>query len=406
MMRRRAALWALLAGVLLALPAPACALGTGPLRARLAAVMRHAGPSAGAYAIDLGTGAQLFASRPDLTLAPASVEKLYTTSTALLRFGPARTLDTTVSATAPVLLGTPVRGNLYLQGGGDPTLTTARLQALAHSVRVLGITRVEGAVLADETLFDGLRGSYDTGYRLDSEIVGELGALVADRGFAQHRFQPSPALFAARRLVAALRREGVTVTGKTGLSPTPAGATVLARSRSIPVSALIAATNVPSDNFYAEMLLKGLGATFGGAGSTAAGAAVVRAEAAKFGASPRVVDGSGLSRADHTSPRQVVALLRGVDATDQGAAFVSSLPLAGRSGTLSTRMRGTPAQGRCRAKTGTLIGVSNLAGICTTASGERVAFAILMTNVSTYRARRLQDHMAAALATYEPGGNR
>src|SRR3954454_24847859 len=95
-MRRRDAVLGVLAGVLLALPAPACALSPPALKVHLAAEMRHAGPSAAAYAIDLGTGSSLFGSRPDLALAPASVQKLYTTSTALLRFGPRRTLDTTV----------------------------------------------------------------------------------------------------------------------------------------------------------------------------------------------------------------------------------------------------------------------------------------------------------------------
>ena len=144
-----------------------------------------------------------------------------------------------------------------------------------------------------------------------------------------------------------------------------------------------------------------LGARFGAAGSTAACATVVRGEAARFGARPQVVDGSGLSRADRTTPRDVVRLLAGVrDDAVAGPAFVASLPVAGRSGTLSTRMRGTAARRRCRAKTGTLSDVSALAGYCESTAGRRIAFAFLMNGVSPYAARQLQDRMTVALARY------
>jgi serine-type D-Ala-D-Ala carboxypeptidase/endopeptidase (penicillin-binding protein 4) len=78
-----------------------------------------------------------------------------------------------------------------------------------------------------------------------------------------------------------------------------------------------------------------------------------------------------------------------------------SLAVAGQSGTLSDRMRGTAAQGRCRAKTGTISGVSNLAGYCTSRSGARTAFAFLMSG-SVWSAHPLQNKMAAALARYRP----
>jgi D-alanyl-D-alanine carboxypeptidase/D-alanyl-D-alanine-endopeptidase (penicillin-binding protein 4) len=157
--------------------------------------------------------------------------------------------------------------------------------------------------------------------------------------------------------------------------------------------------NPPSDNFMAETLVKVLGARFGGGGSTAAGAAVVRDELAELELEPRVVDGSGLSRSDRTSPRDVVSLLEEMDGD---AAFTGSLAVAGRTGTLDTRMRGSAAQDRCSAKTGTLRDVSALAGYCTTRSGARVAFAILMNYVSPYYARILQDRMTGALARYRP----
>jgi D-alanyl-D-alanine carboxypeptidase/D-alanyl-D-alanine-endopeptidase (penicillin-binding protein 4) len=95
----------------------------------------------------------------------------------------------------------------------------------------------------------------------------------------------------------------------------------------------------------------------------------------------------------------VVATLEEMDGD---AAFTGSLAIAGRTGTLTDRMRGGAAQDRCRAKTGTLRDVSALAGYCTTRSGANVAFAFLMNYVSPYGARILQDRMTNALARYRP----
>ncbi|MBV9165270.1 MAG: D-alanyl-D-alanine carboxypeptidase [Solirubrobacterales bacterium] len=140
-------------------------------------------------------------------------------------------------------------------------------------------------------------------------------------------------------------------------------------------------TNAPSDNFLAEMLLKNLGAKLGGGGTTAAGAGVVRrAMADKFGLRPRFDDGSGLSRYDSTSPRQVVTLLRRMAGH---SVFVHSLAIAGETGTLIDEMRGTSAQGRCRGKTGTLYDVASLAGYCRARDGHTLAFAFLMNRLRT-----------------------
>jgi D-alanyl-D-alanine carboxypeptidase/D-alanyl-D-alanine-endopeptidase (penicillin-binding protein 4) len=167
-----------------------------------------------------------------------------------------------------------------------------------------------------------------------------------------------------------------------------------------PLRSLVSLTNRPSDNFFAEMLLKEMGARFGDAGSTPAGAAVVRRQLARWGIHPHIVDGSGLSRSDRTSPHGVVELLRHMREGETGSALNASLPVAGRSGTLVHRMRGTSAQGRCRAKTGTLNGVSALAGYCRAADGHELAFAFLMNRVGVPTARSAQDRMAAALAGY------
>jgi serine-type D-Ala-D-Ala carboxypeptidase/endopeptidase (penicillin-binding protein 4) len=164
------------------------------------------------------------------------------------------------------------------------------------------------------------------------------------------------------------------------------------------IANLVALTNTPSDNFFAEMLVKDLGARFGAGGTTAAGAAVVQSQmASTFNIHPRLNDGSGLSRFDRTTPVQVVTLLRGMASN---AAFTSSLAVAGRTGTLQHEMRGTYAQGRCRGKTGTLHDVSNIVGYCRAMDGHTLAFALMMNGVYPDYAHPIQNRMTVALARY------
>lgn len=393
---RRGLIAVLVAG--LCVPVAAQAYGPTTVRARLARQMRYVGGASGAYAIDLTSGRVLFSSRPDAPRVPASVEKLYTTSTALLRFGPSATFATRVMARGTLGADGVLHGNLWLRGGGDPTLSDARIVALAARLRAAGLRRVDGRVLGDESLFDSLRGSAETGGAPDGYIEGLLSAVAVDRGFSHARYQDSPPRFAALKLAGALRARGVPVTGHSGVGITPADATALASTSSPTVASLTAQTLGPSDNFYAETLLKDLGARFGGAGTTSTGARVVLDQVSRLGLLPQVVDGSGLSRSDRTSPRQVVQLLRAMTRTPVAAALRTALPVAGVSGTLVHRMRGSAAAGRCTAKTGTLTGVSALAGYCPTRDHHLVAFAWLMNGVSVYAAHRAQDAMTVSLA--------
>jgi D-alanyl-D-alanine carboxypeptidase/D-alanyl-D-alanine-endopeptidase (penicillin-binding protein 4) len=390
------------------LAAEARALTASALKQSLGRHMRRAGPASGAFVLDLSGGRALFALRENVSRIPASVNKLYTTSTALLRLGSDERLVTTVSADAPPDATGAIRGNLYLRGRGDPTFGSATfvarrypagatVEALATEVAAAGATEVEGGVRGDESFFDARRGGPRTGYRFDSDLGGVLSALSYDRGLRATR---PPAEFAAGRLATALRAAGVRVKGRSGAGRTPIGALELGRVASPTVRTLVRLTNQPSDNFFAEMLLKGLGARFGSGGTTAAGAAVVRRSLARFGIHPRIADGSGLSRANRTTPRQIVRLLNRMEGQESFPAFFESLALAGRSGTLDRRMRRTAAAGRCAAKTGTLNFVSALAGYCLSRGERLVAFAFLMNGVNVVAGRRLQDRMTVAIARY------
>jgi serine-type D-Ala-D-Ala carboxypeptidase/endopeptidase (penicillin-binding protein 4) len=355
--------------------------------------MRAAGAGSGAFAIDLDSGRTIAAVRAGAGRVPASVQKLYTTSAALLRHGPDGQLATRLYTRTPPDATGRIAGPVWIRGSGDPALDGAGVASLGAEVAAAGITRIDGDLYADESAFDTLRGPPSEGYR-SSRWVAPLSGLAFEGG--RHGAVEVP-----RALKQSLRAQGVGVPGRPRLGTTPAGATALGEIASPPMATLAARTNIPSDNWYAEQLLKALPVTDGAHGTTASGAATARATLRRaFGIRPRISDGSGLSRANRTTPRQVVRLLRGMEDIDEGRTLRASLAVAGRSGTVRDRMRRNAAAGRCQVKTGTLSNVSALAGYCTSRRGARTAFAFLMNGVYTPAARRLQDKMAGALARY------
>jgi serine-type D-Ala-D-Ala carboxypeptidase/endopeptidase (penicillin-binding protein 4) len=386
----------------------------------LAKALQHglgqAGSQSGAYVVDLATGQILFAQAANTGRLPASVEKIYTTSTALLQLGPSATFTTSV-------LGIGARdpdgvwdGTLYLRGGGDPTFgsvgfdhswygTGTTMHSLIVSLlRATGITAVQGRIVGDESYFDSRRGTPATGFGRSTDVEGELSALAYDRGFANSQgtaLLAHPALYAAQQFAGGLRAFGVKLAGvPVSAGRTPAGATTLASVQSPRLSTLIQFTNAPSDNFFAETLLKDIGARLGGAGSTAAGAAVVVSELmSKFGIAPRLNDGSGLSRYDSTTPTQIVTVL---EAMANNSEFVNSLALMGETGTLQDEGLGTIAQNNCRGKTGTLRDVANLAGYCQARDGHTLAFAFMANGLGDANyVHGVEASMAAAVASYD-----
>jgi D-alanyl-D-alanine carboxypeptidase/D-alanyl-D-alanine-endopeptidase (penicillin-binding protein 4) len=412
-----ATLLAIAAALSLAVPGADAATGSaqGSLTRSLNSGMRQAGGSSGAYVVDLTTGQTLYSHKARAPRLPASVEKLYTTSTALIKFGPASRLETSVLGKG-TMNGSTFDGTLYLRGGGDPTFGTAGFdrqnyragatvqQLVKNLIRATGIHALKGSVVADETLWDSLRGTPATGYAPSIWVEGELSALAFDRGWADAygaTYYAHPAIEAGQQFVYALKTAGVHVPGRTKVRAgrTPTTAQPMAVVRSPRMSTMIALTNAPSDNFFAESLIKDLGAHFGTGGTTSAGAAVVRATiAASFGLHPRLNDGSGLSLYDRTTPYDVVSLLR-QQAADEP--FTSSLAVAGRTGTLKYEMQGTYAQGRCRGKTGTLSNVSNVVGYCQARDGHTLAYALLMNRIDPNYAHPIQDRMQVALARYD-----
>ncbi len=374
------------------------------------------GGASGLLVIDAESGQVLCRSASGQPRSLASNTKLFTTGTALTRLGPNARIPTKVFSVGRIDFRGVLHGSLYLQGGGDPTLGTpafndayipglgTNIYGLRPQIRATGIKGITGRLYADDTIFDRLRGVADSGYATSPEI-GPLSGLDFNSGYAGRStssgFSSDPAKLAAKTLARSLNRAGIHVPAKVALGKTPPGATRIAIIRSPTLTRIVNLTDVYSVNFFAEMLIKLLGARFGGAGSTAAGAGVVSAFARAHGTGIHSVDGSGLTRSNRASPRQVVNLLLAMRKTRVGEDFVEDLAVAGLEGTVEGRMRGTPAYGHCRVKTGTLTGVSNLSGYCFNKSGRTMVFSVLMNSVRDLGLAHLdQDRIAGMVASY------
>ncbi|HEX5983561.1 MAG TPA: D-alanyl-D-alanine carboxypeptidase [Solirubrobacterales bacterium] len=362
------------------------------------------------------SGEVVCARSPGRTLPLASNMKLFTTATALSRLGPETRIPTKVLADGRIDDKGVLHGSLYLKGGGDPALGTpsfynaylgglgTNLFALKAQIRAAGITRVTGRLYADDTIFDRRRGVADSGYAT-SIYIGPLSGLAFNTGYAGSRsssgFSSDPAKLAAAKLARSLRNAGVGLPPKVALRKAPPFAQEVALVRSPTIHQIANVTDVYSHNFFAEMLMKLLGARLGDGGTTPAGAAVVEDFARSHGSIVNAVDGSGLTRSNRASAREVVDLLLGMREDPAGEEFIQDLALTGKEGTVAGRMRGTAAYGRCRTKTGTISGVSNLSGYCFNKSGRVMAFSILMSGVgSTSLAHLYQDRIAGAVAGY------
>ncbi len=411
-MKRRHLLFAALLALLLLPAGGADANVCQQMRQRL---VSGGGTASGLFVVDAESGRPLCARAAKQPRSLASNTKLFTTATALSRFGPEYRIATNLLADGQIGIDGVLRGSLYLQGAGDPALGTpsfydryqggvgTNLLSMNAQLRNAGVRSVTGRLYADDTIFDRLRGVADSGYAT-SPYIGPLSGLSFNsgyRGAISQGFAADPARLAAAKLARALDAAGVAIRRSVARGVTPADAEPIATVRSPEMERLVEMTNVYSHNFFAEMLVKLLGAGFGGAGTTAAGTEVVERFARGHGSAIHAVDGSGLTRGNRASPYAVVRLLQGMRTSEVGDEFIQALALTGHEGTVADRTEGTAAYGRCRTKTGTLTGVSALSGYCFNLSGRVMIFSILMASVYDLSlAHYQQDRIAALVASY------
>jgi D-alanyl-D-alanine carboxypeptidase/D-alanyl-D-alanine-endopeptidase (penicillin-binding protein 4) len=395
------------------------------------------GAAASTSCLDVSQGGRtLYADHSLESLIPASNMKLLTATALLDRLGPAHRMTTTVVASRPV--AGVVTGNLYLVGGGDPLLATSptatglgpgqtlhtSLNQLASQVRAAGVTEVTGSVVGDESRYDQLRtvATWAPEYAAEGDVA-PLSALEVNDGAPslspsgasaaalQAAVSVDPAARAAVTFADLLAADGVRILGPSSTGQAPAGVPVLTSIASPPLGEEVDAMLTVSDDTAAELFTKELGHDTTGAGTTTAGAAAIRADLAAHGlpvAQVTGLDGSGLDRSDRVTCNLIEADLEHVGIT---SGVARGLPVAGQTGTLSARMRATPAAGRLRAKTGTLEGVVALSGFVPPAAkprsipgsvlGQPVVFSLIFNQVPSMTAgRAVADQVGVALATY------
>ena len=392
------------------------------LQARIATALRSdglVGTRSAVYVYDLSTAHALYARNACTDLMPASNEKLITTSAALAKWGADYRFTTALYTTGMIDDRGVYRGPIYLKGYGDPSLSTvayqrgvlhlrtSRLSDFVTALRSQGVKRIEGSIVGDASYFNAARtvGVWKPGMSIE---CGPLSALSLNEGVGPNgRRAADPPLSVAASLTALLRHSGISVSGHPRVGTTPSIARLAYIERSAPLSAIVAVMNKSSDNFFAEMLTKGLGASFGSAGTTSAGVAVERAFLVSQGIAPQsfaLTDGSGLSYADRLTALDLNELLKDMAHSSDWPVFLSSLSVAGVDGTLAQRMRGGAAQGRLHGKTGTLTVASSLSGYVKSADGAWLAFSILMNKnpINLTAAHATQDAIGVALARSRP----
>ena len=290
-------------------------------------------------------------------------------------------------------------------GGGDATLTSVgphSVAALADQLRANGVASVPGALIVDETRHDGERRARAWQDWQIPTYTGPLSALMVDRNRwrADPAFLADPALANADLLRRALAERGIGVSGPTVYAAAPVPGTVVASLPSAPMGVLVRDMLQRSDNQIADLLLKEVGYAATGAGSMANGFAATTAALAPLCLALAGVadDGSGLSRGNVRSAREWRSMLQAARAQPWWPTLFDGLPLAGRSGTLAGRFRGTAAEANVRAKTGTIIGGAALSGYGTAAGGCAFVFSVVVNGPGAEASAGAIDALVAAVA--------
>ncbi|WP_283139266.1 D-alanyl-D-alanine carboxypeptidase/D-alanyl-D-alanine endopeptidase [Rhizohabitans arisaemae] len=384
---------------------------------RLEAALRDPalGSNVAAVVVDAADGTTLFARNHGSPLTPASTTKVVTAVAALASLGPDARLSTRV-----------VRGqtkdSVILVGGGDPTLAgpraydvypkpallSALAQRTAQALKAQKITKVRLGY--DDSLFLGSRtaASWKPGY-VPEGSVAPITALEIDGGRLHpngHARSTDPPALATSAFASLLTKEGISVVRGQRVKAAPKAAE-LARVDSPPVYALVERMLTLSDNDLAEALARHIAINEGKPASFDGGAQAVKAvlSGLEVATGVEVYDGSGLSVKNRLTPMalaKMLAVAAGPEHTYLRGA-ISGLPVAGFTGTLADRYGAGPNRvgaGAVRAKTGTLNGVSTLAGVTRTADGRMLAFAFLADRVpGVPRAQVALDRLASIVAT-------
>ena len=345
-------------------------------------------------------GTRLGSLNPSKALIPASATKLITAAVALEVLKPDFVYTTKVHAS---LDAAGLAADLYFVGGGDPvivrneyvasekypTTSGTSLEKLADSLVAAGLRQVTGSVVGVDTRYDSLRFVDVWPQEFHYTEAGPLGALVVDDGvvLGQPNKPDDPALAAAIELQNLLNARGVLFGAQARHDVLPANVPEIASIQSAPLTAVVQEMMVNSDNNTSELLIKEIGFASKGAGTTAAGLAVVMEHLAKWKIDKDVLlfDGSGLASDGRVPCETFMALLNTFSTV-----MPNLMAVAGETGTIRDTFDGTSVAGKLLGKTGTLNGVKALVGYLPITNSDPVTFSLLMNksgidNQSAYR---------------------
>lgn len=340
---------------------------------------------------DLTDDSLLYQCNARQLMRPASTMKLLTAITALDCLGGSYRLTTSLYYKGSIVQG-QLRGDLICVGGMDPMFDKTDMKALAKAVRLKGITSIRGRIVTDSSMKE--TDKWGEGWCWDDKNPILSPLLV----------EGSPMFITS--LLNELRAAGVSTSGvTTAAGKVPAGA-VLITTRWHTLDDVLQQMMKESDNLYAESVYYQVAASTGERPAKARHAQKVEVEllnrAGLQGDAYRLADGSGLSLYNYLSVEAEVQLLR--YAWQHRIVYdhlLPSLPIAGIDGTLKKRMTDDEAAcGNVMAKTGTVTGISSLAGYCTAPDGHRLAFAVINQGIRHSSDGRLfQDRLCHILCT-------
>lgn len=404
-------------------------------------------------------GREVLAHDPDAALLPASTLKMVTAAAALVSFGPAARFQTRIESTGWLAPDGTLHGDLVLVGTGDPVLATPEygrwvyparprtpLEALVDQLVDAGVRTVDGSVLGVVDRFEGpsVAGGWpdryfasfdaryadglvvDAGVRTlvtypedeDDDVGDDVDDNDGDDAGDQPEgdedgdvdpevrieHAPAPAEHAVEELVRLMEESEIEVRGAARVgSPDAATTGRLARVASPPMDELLRFALRRSDNQITDAIFRAVGRHRTGIGSFASGDHAVRQVLDRLDidhAHAVFADGSGLSRDDRLSPSLLVELDRSMHQGRHAATWRSLMAVMGESGTLSTRLRNSPAAGRFIGKTGTLRDVSSLSGTVTQDGPRRYHLAVIANAPGELRwhARAFADELITLLA--------
>jgi len=340
----------------------------------------------GMQVYDLTADSALFSHNAKQLMRPASTLKMMVAVAALDRLGRGYRYRTTMETTAEQDSNV-LRGDLYFRGGFDPMIDNGDLDTFVDSLRALGVDTLRGNIYSDLTMKDTDRLGEGWCWDDDNPVLSPLLAGRKDE-FAE-------------RFLLRMMKAGIVFEGRLRQAETPQHARTLCAIER-PITDVMRRMLKESDNLYSESVFYHLAATAGGTATARKGRGRMNRLISQLGFKPNkyyIADGSGLSLYNYVSPELEVAFLRHAYRNDSiYSTLLSLLPVAGEDGTLSKRMRHSAARGNVRAKTGTVQGVSSLAGYCTAANGHLLCFSIINMGIRyTSSGRNFQDRVCNAL---------